>query len=63
MDTAIETTAASATVTCSPGAKDRSPPAPSERFSATGAPGAIAMSTMPTSAARGNPAFATRRVR
>ena len=38
---------------CNAGANDRCPPAPSERRSATGAPGAMAISIMPISAARG----------
>ena len=53
IDSGIDTTASSATRICSPGANERCPPASNDRRNATGAPGEIAISTMPMSAARG----------
>ena len=54
MESGMETTARIASATCSPSAKEGSPPAASARRTATGAPGEIDMRTMPTSAARGS---------
>ena len=54
MDSGIETTARSATEICRLGAKAWWPPAPSDRRSATGAPGEIAISTTPIAASRGS---------
>ena len=50
MKSGIDATASTATAICSVGANERCPPASSDRRSATGAPGEIAISTTPTSA-------------